>query len=89
METKRIEIADYHKDFGYGRYTVRVDGETKGFDLVTDVLEHVLNVLIGKEGKDYIASDWLKKRMKRHGIYSRVVENGQGVFMRDGKKCKL
>ena len=46
---RKIEITDYCKDYGFGRYAVRIDGETKGTDYVSDVLEMVLHALIGKE----------------------------------------
>lgn len=39
--------------------------------------------------KSYVASDWIKQRMKYHGIYSATCEGGVCWFVRNGKRMNL
>jgi len=48
MSALRIEIVDYLKDYGFGRYAVSIDGAVKGFSAVPPVLDYVESALMEK-----------------------------------------
>jgi len=49
MSALRIEIVDYLKDYGFGRYAVRTVDAVKSFDFASGVLEYVKDALMGKK----------------------------------------